>query len=702
MRKLWYKSEAGVWNEALPIGNGRLGAMVFGGASHDRLALNEETLWSGQPDTHSYEHNMKDIEQIRRLVKEKRYAEAHERTARIMPGYVSEAYVPYGEIHIDVIYAPSELSDYKRELDLERGVSTVEYKLGDIKIKKTAFVSLADDVLVYHLKSSLPIEVRVQDSCELSHVTSAASEIIKTVGRCPTHIDDECILSVCELDPSKESIPFAAMTRLIAKGDDAKTFGNSSLHAARLNELTVILSLKTGFAGYNKKPMSEGRDFEAECKALLDRACEYSFEELLSRHEAEYKKYFERVELKIEGENYDGEPTDERIKMAGEGRVDNGLVTLLFDYARYLTISGAGGTQPMNLQGIWNDRLIPPWHSNYTLNINTEMNYWHTDICDLGEFNLLLMEMIRELAERGNHFGLRGWSCFHNTDIWRFNYEATSQPLWGFWQMGGFWLVRHIWEHYAHTCDKSFLTEYYPVLEGAVEFLADWMYEDDGVLTVCPSTSPENYFVGDGERSAVADGAAMDLEIILDVFDKTVKAGEILGKDVSEYKKIMAKIKRPQIGDDGRLLEWGEPLCEFEPGHRHISHLYGFYPSDILGDEYRDAVKKSLEFRLKNGGGHTGWSNAWIANVYARLGDGEGVMRSIRTMFKRSIYPNMLDAHPPFQIDGNFGICAAICEALLQSHSGEIKKLVALPAEWKHGEVRGFVARGGERVSFKW
>ncbi len=310
----------------------------------------------------------------------------------------------------------------------------------------------------------------------------------------------------------------------------------------------------------------------------------------------------------------------------------------------------------------------------------------------------------KDFCEKGNTFGLRGWSAWHNSDIWRFNYEATKDTLWGYWQMGGFWGVRHIWEHYIHTRDEAFLTEYYPVMTGACEFLEDWMIEDeDGRLTTSPSTSPENRFIYNGEICSVCEGSAMDLTIIYDVFDKTVKAGKHLGRDTSNFENLMQRLKHVKIGSDGRINEWNEEFEEYEPGHRHISHLYGFFPADVLSYEmYGAAVKRSLEVRLKNGGGHTGWSNAWIAVVFARLGDSERVAAHIKNMFAKSIYPNMFDAHPPFQIDGNFGICRAICEALMQSHNGELKLLPALPAEWKSGEVRGMVTENGEKINFRW
>lgn len=323
---------------------------------------------------------------------------------------------------------------------------------------------------------------------------------------------------------------------------------------------------------------------------------------------------------------------------------------------------------------------------------------------NLPEFHMPLMEMIKDFYKKGNNFGLPGWAAWHNSDIWRFNNEATKGVQWGFWPMGGFWLVRHIWEHYIHTRDTEFLKEYYPIMEGAAMFLKEWMVENkSGELTTSPSVSPENRFVYNDKICGACEGSTMDISIIYDLFDKLIKAGEILGSDVSEYRSIKEKLKPIKIEDDGRISEWGRELKEFEPGHRHISHLYGLFPADIFTEEkYIKAARKSLEVRLENGGGHTGWSNGWIACVYARLKDGEKVGAHIRNMFKKSIYPNMLDAHPPFQIDGNFGIAAAICEGLLQSHGENTEYIPAIPKEWKSGEVRGFVSRKGEIINFKW
>ncbi len=457
-------------------------------------------------------------------------------------------------------------------------------------------------------------------------------------------------------------------------------------------------------------PVTQGREYVKKSADVLAAAMQFSYEELKERHVTEYQKYYHRVSLKIDGEDFNYLPTDERIRRIanriGENdTVDNGLTTMLFDYGRYLTItSSAPGTQPANLQGIWSHFLMAPWHADYHLNINVQMNYWAVETMNLPEFHEPFMRMLEELAEKGNDFGVEGWACWHTTDLWRFNHENGYGVCWSFWVMGGFWCVRHIWEHYLHTRDLDFLRKLFPVMTGAVRFAKQWLVEDeDGYLVTSPSTSPENSFLWNGAVAAACRGSAMDQEILYDLFEKTEKAAVLLGEEGEYYRILKERLKPVSIGEDGRILEWGEDFEEWEPGHRHLSHLYGLYPSDIWTEEkYEKAAAESLRVRLQHGGGHTGWSNAWIACLYARLRDAEGVQRHIQNMFTKAIYPNLFDAHPPFQIDGNFGICAAICEALLQSHKGEIELLPALPKEWKSGEVKGFVTRTGEVISFSW
>lgn len=701
MKKMWYEKEAEYWEEALPIGNGRIGVMVFSGTHGDKLQINEETLWSGRPRMETRKHKTEELEKIRKLIKEGKYPEATKETSNIMLGTHSQGYVSYGSIYIDMPCLTGEIKDYRRELDMESGTVKCSYCAGGVNVTKEYFVSLEDDVAVMNISTDRKQDFHIYQAVELENKSYAGNGVLTVEGRCPTEIS--LYTSKVLYEEDKESIHFCS--RIKAISDSVQFAGGNSLWVKAAHNATLIFSIKTSFNGYDRMPISEGKEYIGASLETVEKAGKYSYAELKNRHISKYRKYFDRVVLKIDGEDFSDIPTNERIKKAAEGTVDNGLVTLLFDFSRYLTIcSSTEGGQPTNLQGIWSYHLIAPWHSNYTMNINTQMNYWAVETCNLPEFHMPLMKMLKEFSEKGNNFGLRGWSSWHNSDIWRFNYEATKGVLWGFWQMGGFWASRHIWEHFIHTKDISFLEEYYPVMTSACDFLEDWMTENEnGELTTCPSTSPENQFLFNGEQCAVCEGSAMDMSIIFDLFDKTAKASDILGKDSSHFKKVRSKLKPVKIGHDGRILEWGKSFEECEPGHRHISHLYGFYPSDIMnGKKYDSAVRKTLRCRLENGGGHTGWSNAWIACVYARLGEGENVMEHIRNMFKKSIYPNMFDAHPPFQIDGNFGIAAAICESLMQSHTGEVKLIPSLPKEWKNGYVKGFVTRTGEKIDFTW
>ena len=698
MKKLFYTAPAACWNEALPLGNGRLGAMVYGNPLCECLDLNEESLWSGYPRMENAVHSMETVREIRRLHGEGKYVEADEATVKTMHSLRTQMYLPYGKLYCQIAAPQAKISGYRRELDLATAVSETSYVLNGSPTTQTAFVSLKDDVLVLQIRSEKKLDVKFFQAVDLEHSCSSCSNGMAVTGRCPT--EGKYPDRLCYDD--RESIHFASGLKILSDG--AVLSGGGCVNVRGAYRITALFTVCTSFAGFDKMPVSEGKEYENACARLLERAESLGYDALLQRHISAYRSQFDRMSLTLEGENFDHIPTDQRILAAAEGAVDNKLTELLFDYGRYLTIAGSQpGTQPMNLQGIWNDSIMPPWHSNYTININTEMNYWPTERCALPECHEPLLRMLKELHSRGNVFGLRGWNCWHNTDIWRFHHEASYTNFYGYWPMGGFWLCRHIWEHYLHTRDLGFLEEYYPVLEEAACFLEDWMYEKDGYLTTCPSTSPENQYLDGNTSVAVCQGSAMDMGIIADLFDKLIKAGKLLDRDTVRFEEILCKLKPVALGADGRILEWGMELPEYEKGHRHISHVYGFHPADILtGPDWAAAVKETLRVRMENGGGHTGWSNAWIANVYARLGDGAAVACHIRNMYARSIYPNLLDAHPPFQIDGNFGMCAAICEALMQDHDGQIRLLPALPKEWGAGSVRGFVSRTGQRVSFRW
>ena len=712
MSKLWYKSPADDWNEALPIGNGRIGGMVFGGAMCDRIQINEETICSGRPGMWNKNHTMDEMLAIRELVKNGEYDKADELAAKTMFGADTEQYISFGNIFSEILIDNGRrkfekgggydnfVKDYKRELDMSEGIVRTKFHTNGFDITKEYFVSLKDDVLVMHIYSEreMGFWYHVVAAPELEASLRGDGKIMTIEGRCPTHCAEQQ-----EYDEN-ESVRFCARLKFMAgRGFPHGGGGGLWIHT---DDIALVMSIKTSFNGHDKMPVSEGKEYIKASLDALENVEGFSYEELKRRHVEEYKAMFDRCEINIEGENYDDEPTDERIIKAGNGRVDNGLVRDLFDFGRYLTIcANAKGTQPTNLQGIWNYHVLSPWRCNYTMNINTEMNYWPTETVNLPECHMPLMNMLKELSSKGNRVGLDGWCSWHNSDIWRFNVEASNGPMWGFWPMGGFWCCRHIWEHFIHTQDKKFLEEMYPVFVGAVDFLDGWMYENqEGRLVTCPSTSPENTFMFNGRECAVCEGSAMDMSIIYDLLDKTIKASKVLGKDSSRFEEKLSKLGKVKIGEDGGILEWGTPLEEAEPGHRHVSHLYYLYPSDIFTtDEYREAARKTLDYRMAHGGGHTGWSNAWISALYARLNDGEKAYRHITNMFKNSIYLNMFDSHPPFQIDGNFGITAAICEMLMQSHKGKAELLPAIPKEWeKGGYVRGFKTRQGKTVSFTW